>query len=189
MRNLVQTFTFKLILVIAITTLFCSCGKKELDRETAMRLVQGQGAQRIELDFTSLDFGTTNQHPSYQELEKAGILVCHRAPEPGARKCVPSSTSGIRVIKDYLGPDLVLFAGTVAPTAVTGVTETGPNSATASVQFSLQAAPTYEQHQAAFQVLYRSANPTGPLIERIQPSVRLAAFQRYDDGWRFQGFQ
>src|ERR1035437_1437322 len=142
MRNLVQTFTFKLILVIAITTLFCSCGKKELDRETAMRLVQGQGAQRIELDFTSLDFGTTNQHPSYQELEKAGILVCHRAPEPGARKCVPSSTSGIRVIKDYLGPDLVLFAGTVAPTAVTGVTETGPNSATASVRFSLQAART-----------------------------------------------
>src|ERR1035437_3504321 len=98
MRNLVQTFTFKLILVIAITKLFCSCGNKQLDRETAMRLVQGQGAQRIELDFSSLDFGTTNLHPLYQELEKAGVLMCKQAPAPylAAKKCVPSSTSGLR---------------------------------------------------------------------------------------------
>ena len=183
---MVQTFTIKLVSVVAIVSLCYSCGKKELDRQTAMRLIQGtQAATPVVINFFAYEH--EDIRPAYQELENAGIIKCH--PEGPFRVCVSLSPSLVRVVP---GGEirLQLSAGTIGPTAVTGVTQTGPNSATADVQFSFQAAPLYAQHQAAFSSLYERARLGYLLIsERTQPEARRAVFQRYDDGWRLQGFQ
>lgn len=182
-----QTFTIELVSVVAIVSLCCSCGKKELDRRTAMRLIQGtQAATPVVINFLAADWGG-ELRPAYQELENAGIIKCH--PEGPFRMCVSSNASLIRVVTGGENR-LQLSAGTVAPAAVTGVAQMGPDSATADVQFSFQAAPLYAQHQAAFNRLYDASRSSYlPISERTQPEARRAVFQRYDDGWRFQGFQ
>jgi hypothetical protein len=180
----VRTFTFKLISVVAIASLFCSCGKKELDRETAMRLLQGRVVRQVTYHFSGFD-GSSQTKSAYQELVNAGILACDAPNFFGQRLCHPSSTSGIAT--DFTGVPQ-FSAGTIATAAVTGVTQTGPNSATANVQLSFQAAPLYVQHQAAFDAVYAQENGQ-PMSALTQPGAIQAAFQRYDDGWRFQGFQ
>jgi len=179
----VRVFTFKLISFVAIATLFCSCGKKELDRETAMRLLQGRVVRQVSFHSSGL-YGPSQARSAVQELVQAGILVCDAPDFWGRLFCQPSRASGIA----YNSGVIEFSAGTIAPAAVAGVTQTGPNSATASVQLSFQAAPLYAQHQAAFDAIYASDNGQ-PMSALTQPGPIQAAFQRYDDGWRFQGFQ
>jgi hypothetical protein len=72
------------------------------------------------------------------------------------------------------------IGGTIATAAVTGVTQTGPNSATANVQLSFQAAPLYAQHQAAFDTVYAFENGRA-MSALTQPGPIQAAFHSVID--------
>lgn len=181
-----RVFRFKVISFIAIAALGCSCGKKEvpLDRDTALSLLHGQGVKQVEIGFSVVDIGQARS--AYQELANAGLLVCGNPDWEGWRQCQPSNTSGISNAPFAGG--LRFTVGTTAPTAVTGVTQTGPNSAMAEVELSFRSAPLYAQYQAAFDALY-AQDAVQPISGLKQARTMQATFQRYDDGWRLQGIQ
>lgn len=176
-----KIFTFKLISVVAIATLFCSCGKKELDRQTATKLLQGRVVRQVTYFLGNLA-GTSPTVAAFGELERAGLAVCGAPMGGGLRMCNFTNASGVAT--DFSGANR-FGAGVMVVSAVTGVLQTGKNSATAEVQLFFQAAPLYAQHRAAFD----SIEATGSNGGLTQPGVAQATFQLFDDGWRLQGIQ
>jgi hypothetical protein len=171
----------KAIPVVVIASFCCSCGKKELDRETAMKLLQGRVVRQVTFFLSDLA-GTSESVAAFRELEKAGLAVCGAPMGGGLRLCQFTSTSGVAT--DFSGVHN-FSAGVVVASAVTGVLQTGPNSATAEVQLSFQAAPLYAQHRAAFDSLEGSEQ----VSVLTQPRATQATFQLFDNGWRLQAIQ
>jgi hypothetical protein len=123
-----------------------------------------------------VDFG--NERAAYQELVNARILTCEAPNFMGYRTCHASGVAGTSG-NDLAGPQFV--AGVMAPTAILGVAETGPNSASAVVQYTFQPTPMYAQHRVILDRLWAmSANPG---------KTANATFQQYDDGWRLESIQ
>ena len=169
---------------------------QDLDRETAMKLLGGKTVETVEGSFdASLNDAQFAANilgdrkdlvPLFRELLNAGIIACN-----ANNVCQPGPNgSSIRIQGGIFGSsDLIFTAGTLVPSAITGVIQTGPNMATADVQLSFQPTSMYQQHQAAFDQVNRQTVAGAPLNARTQGRPARAFFQRYDDGWRLQSIQ
>jgi hypothetical protein len=181
----VQIFKFKVISLIALVSLCCSCGKKDLDRETAMKLLQGKSVASVVGSFQAYaDYAQFSAARGwYQQLINARVITCGGGPvcSPG-----PSGTG--------LELNFTTFsfsAGSLTAADVTGVAQTGPNSASAQVRLIFQPSPLYGQYRDVFDHLTAEAQVMGggPVQPKTQRGTAEAVFQRFDDGWRLQGIQ
>jgi len=128
--------------LIAVTSVFAaalsstSCHKKELDRETALKLVQGhQFGDPLQFQFGDL------KHKGYDALEHDGLLSCSIIPGWGLSRC-RSTSPDIRVEPSLVNghctgtePECSLIAlfGTYTATAISGISQTGTSSAEAEI--------------------------------------------------------
>ena len=177
-----RIFSVKVLLFVAVTSLCCSCGKKELDRQTAMTLLQGKSVSSVTGSFQAyssyLEF--SNAKGWYQQLINAGVITCGTGPvcQPGP------AAAGLQL--DFT--NFNFQAGNLIPVEITGVSKTGPDSAMAQVRLTFQPSPLYSQYRNAFDHLTAEAQVMGggPVQPQTQQSSAEALFQRFDDGWRLQ---
>ena len=157
------------------------CMKKDLDRGTAMKLLQGRnvgvvGSFQAYADYVHL----SSARGWYQQLINARVITCGGGPVCGLG---PSGT-GLQLNFTTFS----FAAGTLTPVDVTGVAQTGPNSASAEVRLAFQPSPLYAQYRNTFDHLTAEAQVMGggPVQPQTQRNAAEAVFQRYDDGWRLQ---
>jgi hypothetical protein len=190
--------------ILCVLACQAGCGKKELDRETALRLVQGVPARTFQVSFESTPgypvYSTYNQAvAAFQQLDQAGVIHCVVTPSGWGPdyKCSPGSNSLGLTINGVTR--FTVLAGTLVPTAVNGVAQLGPDAASAQVVMSFVPSPLlakfpgiFDQMEAvsflALQLVPQTFPPS--LIRELrQAKITQASFQRYDDGWRLASIQ
>jgi len=169
---------------IALASLLLSCGKKDLDRATAMKLLQGRAVETIRCSFSSMVSGVSVAggnaiDQAYKHLMNAGVLHCKVSPYIFSQETLECRENS-------------LVAGNLVATAVTGVTKASDNTAVAEVRLSFQPTPFYARHSSEFDQLELTntlMQPTEHVRNRAQRTVAQATFQLFDDGWRLQSIQ
>lgn len=177
---------------IFIVLTLSGCGSQELDRQTALKLLQEQEAETVSAFFVSRHFPNEGKGPAFETLAQAGVVNCAPSSDAMARsfnasECSPGSNGGLSFTQHG---QLSFVAGQIVPTEVTGVSKTGENSSVADVVFSFRPSPIYEQHRNAFDQLkpkhQGALGMSVPLSQRTVGRNVRAVFQRYDDGWRLE---
>lgn len=194
-----KIFTFKLILFIAVASLCCSCGKKELDRQTAMRLLQGKTGDSIAAQFLDIHpLQALRDSPApedralsaaLQQLLNAGVLrVGPPEMQSWLTKFLPGPNGGW--LTDD-GANLRFVVGSSVPSEVTGITKTGDTTSSAQVRLHFTFAPMYTQYRALLDALHPICLQSDAPLSRTNLGDRMANanFQLFDDGWRLQGIQ
>jgi hypothetical protein len=190
-EHLVKILTFKVILFI-VASLCCSCGKKELDRQTAIRLLQGKTLENV-VAGVGRDFsqGDNPQGRAFQALINAGILRTVPALF-GQVRAEPGPNGRWISLNEAFG-ELSFVAGDMVVSEVTGITKTSDTSALAQVRLHFNPTPTYGQNRAALDALEPYSSWSGcsrcPLQNRLGDHMANATFQLFDDGWRLEGIQ
>lgn len=176
----------KVVTIAVVALLAVGCAKKDLDRETAMRLVKGRIVQTINGSFLTLGglSDMPNLSGAFRQLINAGVLRCDQFNcdvVPGA----PGFTGALG--------EASFTAGNLVPAAITGITTTSPNSAAAEVQLTFEPSPVYVRFRGALDTLTSGGAQAfgggGPVQPRINRRSAQAQFQRFDDGWRLVAIQ
>jgi hypothetical protein len=175
---------WSLLIVVILLLALVGCKKKDLDRNVAMTLLQGRSVT-VAGSFQAYAAYAQSSSASgwYQQLIYADVITCSSAPV-----CQPRRLAG-GLQQEFSNFNFV--AGSLIPAEVTGVTQTGPNSAMAQVRLTFQPSQLYAQYQNAFDHLTAEAQVMGgggPVRPQTQRTTAEAVFQRYDDGWRIQTF-
>lgn len=181
-----------LTLLVLVALVSAGCGKKDLDRQTALTLLGGKPVEAItgeffgENPFTALT--PPNEATAIRELIAGGVLACNETDPVFGLTCRLGPNSGGMTL--FQGKSSFL-AGNLVPAAVTGVTQEGPNTATAQVQLSFVPSPLYSKYHSQLDTLTNNKGLLGPrpVGPRTQRSQANANFQRYDDGWRLVSIQ
>jgi hypothetical protein len=201
MRNLLHrngptTSVFTGLVSVLLLLSLSGCTKKELDRNTALKLLQAKslpsptsatgGLASVVGSFqgyTAYASSSGSSYPWYQQLISAGVITCGMGPV-----CQPGPSGGALQMD---GSAFRFVAGTLTPLQVTGVAQTGPASAIAQVRLEFWSSPFYAQYRNALDHLTAEAQTFGggPVQPQTQGRAGEAAFQRFDDGWRLQSFE
>lgn len=173
-----QMFKRGTLPLVVLASLCVSCGKKELDRATAMRLVQGTTVEAVQLTYSrNMSGGADPITAAYHQLSNAGLLHCRFTPTFISQELIECNEGS-------------LVVGNIVVTGVTGVSGTGDNSAVADLTLAFQPAPFYAKYQSAFDQLETSTNQlSGNVRSRTQRTAARATFQLFDNGWRLQSIQ
>jgi hypothetical protein len=186
--------------VVMLCVLLSGCRSKDLDRATAMSLLQGKAVMTAQFSFDANPgyplYGSYDQAvAAFNQLIQGGAIWCNITPSgygPDYNCALGLNSQGLTLA----GKRLTVLAGSLIPTAVTGITQLDPNTASAQVSVSFQATPVYARYQTAFDQLagigpvtfIQNTNPPNlqTLAEIRQRGSAQAIFQRYDSGWRLQ---
>ena len=195
--NLMRILMLKAIPLVVIASFCCSCGKKELDRDTAMNLLRGRVVGTLachvayQYESGNFRFMPPSEVPklnriadAYRQLIRAGVLTC-QPNFPGSDTVMCQPGPKLAGNAPAYSDAITVPAGSLVASAVTGITKTGDNSAMAQVQLSFQPTPLYSQYQAAFETLDGEGIMDRPVRNYLRASAQ-ATFQLFDDGWRLQ---
>lgn len=154
-----------------------------LDRQTAMKLLQGRVVETLQIHVDPLFQDQRAQSGDYHLLINAQIISCHQegnflAGELVHQACTPGP---VLIAANGGSSSLDIPAGNLIVSAITGISETSDTSAVADVQLTFQPTSLYGQYKAVLDRLSRS-----PIKQR---TAAQATFRLFDDGWRLQGIQ
>jgi len=166
----------------AFVLLINGCSKKQLDRETAAKLIGNRVVKSLEGEIPQ--FGS-QYNGSLGQLHDAGLLNCKYA---GMDNLVPCNVGGNgHGFIAHRGNNRMAFAaGQLSAGEVTGVSQTNEAMAVAVVRLVFQPNEQYVRYQTLLDPIETtgtiSAAKSGSLTAR-------ATFQRFDDGWRLQSIE
>jgi hypothetical protein len=159
------------------------CGKKPLDRDTALRLLQDRNVQSIQMVYEGQPFPPSTHQSAYQQLVSAGVLRAEPLVFGQVKYQAGPNNFGGLVSQEHTE----IIAGYLRPTAVTGIRQTGSDEAVAEVTLSFVPSPVYSQFQAAMDEV--ASDTFKEIFQRQkQPRETKATFRRYDNGWRLENF-
>jgi len=168
--------------VCALVLLMSGCSKKQLDRETAAKLIGNRVVKPLQGEIPQ---GGSQYNGVLRQLDAAGLLDCKY---PGMDSMIPCNVgrNGQGFIAHGGYNRMAFAAGQLSAGAVTGVSQTSDTMAVAVVRLVFQPNGQYAQYQNLFDQIEMtgtiSAAKSGSLTAR-------ATFQRFDDGWRLQGIE
>jgi hypothetical protein len=163
------------------------CQKKELDGETALKLLQSrnipvEGRIAAQYSVVQNDIITTS---SYQPLVEAGLVQCSL--EVSVYKCLPTDSRLVAETNDAGEiAELKFIAGNLVPAEATAILQVSDIAAKANVRMSFEPTSFYTQYRGVLDTLDESSTPVN---QQQQDKILLAEFQRNEDGWRLQNIQ
>jgi hypothetical protein len=185
MRRLIVSIAFVLVLV--------GCGKKELDRETASKVLQGMvfGSVRGSFSITPpgqftgsngvVDGSQQKEFDALTHLEKMGVIVC-----TGTFECRPGPNGS--ALKDENEFSYSYNAGTFVFGGIERIQQQTPTAAMAVVRFEFRPSPFYAQNKNLLDGLdpgfSHKFEPT--LAQSTAPRIEEVPFVLFDDGWRLR---
>jgi hypothetical protein len=173
------------LIPLVLVLVFVGCGKKDLDRETASKFLQGKTFGSVEgmfgmpppihflTCFECLSDSDKNKSPQLTQLQQTGLLSC-----PDAYTCKPGPKGG--ALSDDPVRGYVYFAGIFQFAEVVRIQQPTPTTAIAQVAVKFNPSPFYTQYKEILDGLQpQLAQDTAPHLVDVQ-------FTLFDDGWRPQ---
>ena len=174
--------------VLLLTGFFLAgCQKKELDRETALKLLQSRNIPvegRIAAQYTAVQNSIPSTN-SYQPLVEAGLVQCSL--EVVVYKCIPTDSRLVAETNDAGEiAELKFIAGNFVPSEITAITQISATAGKGDIRMSFQPTSFYTQYRGVLDTLDESSTPVN---QQQQDRIVHAEFQRNDGGWRLQDIQ
>ncbi len=163
------------------------CQKRELDGETALKLLQFrnipvEGRMAAQYSAVQNDIASTS---SYQPLVAAGLVQCSL--EVVVYKCIPTDSRLVAETNDAGEiAELKFIAGNFVPAEITAIAQISADVAKADIRMSFQPTSLYTEHRGVLDTLDESSTPVN---QQQQDRIVHAEFQRDDGGWRLQNIQ
>ena len=178
---------FEMLMILLIFAALLSGCKKNLDRETALRLVAGVNLEVVE-GLIDDDPGAYDsaKATSYQKLYDLKLLQCEQVPiwsasGPFRWTCGPGQAEGSAFRKAPGGMRNISYdAGYYQVTEILGITQSD-NSASAQASAPFKASSLYSRYKQYLDPIDKGYPPPSqaPAVKSFQVN-----FLRYDDGWR-----
>ncbi len=164
------------LLLAAAGSICGQSGQGKLDRKTALRLLEGKSAERIDFHCQCGPVGPGDpRRDALQKLAEARLLICN------AFDSVLNCHADARRF-----PSGEVVAGNMVAKEITGVSQTGTATAEAEVILSFQATPYYSEYKSEFDRV--EVDGLGVRALRVENMARRtkgeAKFKLFDDGWR-----
>lgn len=183
---------YKLAGTLTLALLFSGCGKKQLDRETAAKLLQSRNFGTVQGWFPSTPGfvrfqGNHDAHNALMQLAQAGVIAC-----TGTDTCTPGPNGKGVSGGDNTAP-FSFAAGVFLMSGIDGIQQSSPTSAVVQVRLTFHPSPLYSQHKAILDRLQngRMFGVTGMRVEpalaqQTESRIENIQFTLFDDGWRAQ---
>jgi hypothetical protein len=175
-------------MVWLIAALFLAgCQKKELDGETALKLLQSRNIPvegRIAAQYSVVESGFASAS-SYQPLVEAGLVQCSL--EVIVYKCIPTDSRLVAETNDAGEiAELKFIAGNFVPSEITAIAQVSDTAAKGDIRLSFQPTSFYTQYRGVLDTLDESSTPVNQLQ---RDRIVHAEFERNDGGWSLQNVQ
>jgi hypothetical protein len=175
------------LLISLVLMLVCvGCGKKELDRQTASKLLANIQFETVKggflVDGRLVDNDDTGAPPglvllsgeALKEFETAGLISC-----PAPFTCSPGPNGGA-LASEPNGLNYSYDAGVFAVAEVVRIQQQTPTTAIAQVRLELRLSPLYARYKKTLDGV------ESDLAEKTAPRMTDVQFVLFDDGWRPQ---
>lgn len=160
-----------------------ACAKRDLDRQTAMRLLQGRTVAAKWL--LNPNFPCPFP-PGYLALARAGMITCYGG-DSVKEFCFCGDPSGdVRAPSGTDSDFLELVVGSLSPSEITHMSKTGGDITLADVRLSFRPTPFYANNR---RVLDQIDGLHRLPLEATHDRMAKATFRRLADGWHFETIQ